>query len=82
MLLGHVSRTRPAEVLASGPEKANRFIRTVSEHGPFGLVDMARREHGYAPPPRVTQWCDLCFHVRRFLRPFHPDAFGPAEIYI
>lgn len=81
MLLGHISRVRPAEVLASGPEKVNRFIETVCARGPFGLADLARREYGYTPPSRVTQWCDLCCHVRRFLHPFHPEAFGPTEVY-
>ncbi|MBT4498668.1 MAG: hypothetical protein HOC74_13155 [Gemmatimonadetes bacterium] len=34
-----------------------------------------------AIPAWVTQNCDLCYRARTFLRRFHPEIFGPEEIY-
>ncbi len=81
MILGRVPETTPAEVLARGPENANEFIRIVCEQGPLGLAEAARRRYGFAWPEKVSQDCELCFHARKHLRRFHPDVFGPAEVY-
>lgn len=81
MILGRVPETTPARVLARGPETANRFVRVVCESGPRGLAELARAEYGFSAPERVTQTCELCYLARRFLRRFHPDVFGPAEVY-
>jgi len=82
MILGSVARVRPARLLADGPENANRFVQAVAKEGALGLADLARREHGFMPPDQVTQTCELCYLARRFLRRFHPDVFGPAEVYM
>lgn len=81
MILGKLPKTSPAKVLAAGPEKANRFVRTVCEQGAVGLADMAHREHGFSLPESVTQTCELCYLTRSFLRQFHPDVFAPQEVY-
>jgi hypothetical protein len=82
MILGNVPKTTPAALLASGPEKANRFVRTVSECGPLGLARLAEKEYGFVIPSCVAQNCELCYLTRTFLRAHHPEVFGPAEIYI
>ena len=81
MILGRLPESRPADVLAQGPEKANRFVRTICEHGAPGLAELAHREYGFVLPEAVTQTCELCYVTRSFLRRFHPDVFGPREIY-
>jgi len=81
IILGKLPETQPAALLTDGPEKANRFVRIVCESGPWGLADFARREYGFALPEMVTQMCHLCYVTRTFLRRFHPDVFGPEEIY-
>ena len=81
MILGTLPESTPASVLAAGPENANRFVQAVCEAGPLGLADLARREYGFERPERVTQGCELCYLTRRFLREFHPDVFGPEEVY-
>ena len=81
VILGKVAQVSPAELLAAGPEKAHRFVQVLGERGPRGLAELAAREYGYRLPERVTQECELCYLTRRFLRRFHPDIFGPAEIY-
>ena len=37
--------------------------------------------HGYQARQGYPQKCKLCWEVRKFLRPYFPDTFGPAEIY-
>ncbi|MCP4644083.1 MAG: radical SAM protein [bacterium] len=81
MILGTLPDVTPAQLLADGPEKANRFVAMVCEHGPLALMDFARREHGFEPPAAVTQSCELCYLARRFLSPHYPEVFGPGEIY-
>jgi len=81
MILGNTDRETPAELLARGPEKAHRFVETVCAKGPLGLAELARDEHRFSIPERVTQNCDLCYQTRSFLRRFHPQVFGPEEIY-
>ena len=81
IILGSVQHTTPAQLLARGPEKANRFVEIVSEQGPRGLAELARRDYGFTLPERVTQSCELCFITRRFLHGVHPEVFGPSEIY-
>ena len=81
MILGNTARTTPARVLAEGPERANRFIQLVCERGPLALAQLAHREHGFPIPASVTQSCELCYLTRKHLRQFHPEVFGPAEVY-
>jgi len=81
MILGKWPELTPAALFAEGPEKANRFVSTVCEHGALGLAELARREYGFVLPASVTQTCELCYVARSFLRRFHPDVFGPQEIY-
>lgn len=81
MVLGRIESVSPAQLLATGPENTNRFVRMVCESGALGLARLAQREYGFAMPERVTQDCELCYLARRFLRPHHPDVFGPREAY-
>jgi hypothetical protein len=81
MILGKLPKSHPADLLAKGPEKANRFVSTVCEKGAVGLADLALGEYGFVLPEGVTQTCELCFLTRSFLRQFHPDVFGPQEVY-
>ena len=81
MILGNVSETTPAELFARGPEKANRFVQVVCEQGPMGLAGLASQEYGFELPERVAQNCELCHVTRTYLREYHPEVFGPAEVY-
>jgi hypothetical protein len=81
MILGKWPELTPAALFARGPEKANRFVETVCEGGALELAELARREYGFELPERVTQTCELCYLTRSFLRQFHPEIFGPQEIY-
>ena len=82
MILGNVSETTPVEVLAAGPEKVHRFVEAVARGGPLALAWVAQREYGFEFPAKISQACDLCYTTRRFLSRFHPEVFGPAEVYM
>jgi len=81
VILGDASRTRLIDLLEAGPGNANVISRLLVEGGPFALAEMARRERGFVLPERACSKCDLCYTVRKFLRPFCPGIFGPAEVY-
>lgn len=81
MILGSVEETTPARVLAERPETVNRFVEVVCEGGPLALAELAAKEYGFTWPESVTQGCELCYLARCHLRQFHPEVFGPAEVY-
>lgn len=81
VILGKADRISVAELMARGLREANFIVRVLSEEGPTGLAEFARREHGFQMPQRARQKCELCFTTRRFLRPHYPDILAPEEIY-
>lgn len=81
VILGKADQAPVAEVVARGPSEANFIARILSQAGPIGLAEFARREHGFEIPRRARQKCELCFATRRFLRGHYPDILGPGEIY-
>ena len=81
VILGNARQRRLADLAARGPEKANEIVRILAAEGPFGLAEFARDRHGFAPPETACSKCDLCYTTRKFLRQFHPDVLGPAEVY-
>jgi hypothetical protein len=58
----------------------NDLVRMAYERGPYAYLELAI-QHGYQPREGYPQKCNLCWEVRKFLRPRFPDTFGPAEIY-
>jgi hypothetical protein len=64
-----------------GPASANVIARTLADGGPRALAALAQARHGFVAPDRAVSKCDLCYTVRRFLRPFYPDILGPAQVY-
>lgn len=81
VVLGDASRTSPGELFERGPGEANEIARILVRDGPFGLAELAAERHGFTAPDRARTKCDLCYTVRRFLRPHYPDILAPAEVY-
>ena len=81
IILGKIPESQPDMLLAEGLENVNRFVAILCEKGAVGLADLAHREYGYIVPEAVTQTCELCYLTRSFLRQFHPEVFGPQEVY-
>lgn len=68
------------ELIEKGFYTENELVKIVYEQGPFGLLELAV-ERGYHHRSGYPQKCYLCWDVRKFLRPYFPETFGPAEIY-
>ncbi len=81
VILGKADRIPVAELMSRGLRDANFIARILSEEGPYGLAEFARREHGFQVPERARQKCELCYLTRRFLAPRYHDILGPDEIY-
>lgn len=81
VILGNARHTPLLELLGRGPENANFIVRLLADAGPWGLAELAGRQHGFAPPALAASKCDLCYATRCFLRPFYPHILGPAEVY-
>ena len=58
----------------------SNLVRMAYERGPYAYLELAI-QRGYQPREGYPQKCNLCWEVRKFLRPYFPDTFGPAEIY-
>jgi len=81
VILGRADRLPIREVLAGAQTDASVIVRILSQEGPVALAQFARRQYGFPIPQRLRQKCELCYLVRKFLRPSYPDVLGPAEIY-
>jgi hypothetical protein len=58
----------------------SELVRMAYQRGPYAYLDLAKG-YGYQPRDGYPQKCSLCWEVRKFLRPYFPETFGPAEIY-
>ncbi len=80
IILGNVHKKPLLEWIEQEFDTENELIKIVKKDGPFGLLKLAI-EHGYKPKEGYPQKCNLCYEVRKYLRPFFPETFGPAEVY-
>ena len=80
IILGNAHDKPLLEWMQQGFDTENELIQIVKQEGPFGLLKLAI-ERGYKPKEGYPQKCNLCWEVRKFLRRFFPETFGPAEIY-
>jgi hypothetical protein len=79
IIIGNARQIPLPEMMKRGFTK-NELIRIVYEEGPFGLLKLAVKL-GYKPREGYPQKCNLCWEVRKYLRPYFPGTFGPEEIY-
>ncbi|MBU7003922.1 MAG: radical SAM protein [Theionarchaea archaeon] len=79
ILVGNARQSSLEEMMGSG-FAGNEIVRIVRERGPFGLLDLATGL-GYEARKGYPQKCNLCWEVRKYLRPHFPDILGPDEIY-
>jgi len=80
VIIGSVKRMPLGEYMRTGFAAHSALVAAVHRDGPLGLLPYAV-ERGYEPKERYPQKCGMCWEIRRFLRPFFPEAFGPAEVY-
>jgi hypothetical protein len=79
IILGN-AREEPLPAIMKDGFNSNEVVSMVREKGPFGLLDMAI-DLGYQARDGYPQKCNLCWEVRKFLRPRFPEALGPNEVY-
>jgi MoaA/NifB/PqqE/SkfB family radical SAM enzyme len=79
IIAGNVRETSLGEMMGNRFAD-NEIVRIVREKGPFGLLELATGL-GYEAKKGYPQKCNLCWEVRKFLRPHFPDILGPDEIY-
>ncbi len=80
IIIGNAHEKPLIEWMREGFHTQNPLVRMVYERGPYALLELAE-EYGYQARDGYPQKCGFCWEVRKFLRPFFPDTFGPAEIY-
>ncbi len=80
IIIGDAHKKPLVEWMERGFHTDDDLVRMVYEHGPYAYLKLAI-EHGYQPRDGYPQKCSLCWETRKFLRPYFPDTFGPAEIY-
>ncbi|MGQ9607713.1 MAG: radical SAM protein [bacterium] len=80
IILGNAHKKPLLEWMEQDFDIENELIQIVKKEGPFGLLKLAIK-HDYKLKEGYPQKCNLCWEVRKYLRPFFPETLGPAEIY-
>ena len=80
IIIGNIHKKPLTEYMKDGFQNDNDLISIICERGPFGYLELAI-QLGYKPENGYPQKCNLCWEVRKFLRPYFPGTFGPGEIY-
>lgn len=80
IIIGDAREKPVIQWIDQGFHTDNELVRMAYENGPYAYLELAVR-HGYRAREGYPQKCNLCWEVRKFLRPYFPDTFGPAEIY-
>ena len=80
VIIGDAHEKPLIEWMERGFHTANELVKMAYQRGPYAYLDLAK-EYGYQPRDGYPQKCNLCWEVRKFLRPYFPETFGPAEVY-
>jgi len=82
IIFGNINRTKLEDIWKQFSPDVNRFINTLFNFGPFGLLDESGRL-GYKKAKVYTGKCHLCTDIRQFLlnSGLEKSIVGPAECY-
>ena len=80
IIIGNAHKKPLLQWMKQGFQAGNDLVRMVYERGPYAYLELAV-QYGYKPRDGYPQKCNFCWEVRKFLRPYFTDTFGPAEIY-
>jgi len=82
IILGNIRQTPLEEIWRTFHPQHTKFIGTLCEKGPHGLLEEARAI-GYRELPAYASKCHLCTHLRQFFfeKGLYPTVLGPADCY-
>lgn len=80
IIIGNAYKKTLIEYMEQGFHTDNELVRIAYEQGPYGYIELAVNR-GYKLKDGYPQKCNLCWELRKFLRPYYPETFGPSEIY-
>ncbi len=80
IIVGNAHKKTLSEYMKQGFYAENELVKIAYEQGPYGYMELAVKR-GYKLKEGYPQKCNLCWELRKFLRPYYPETFGPAEIY-
>ncbi len=80
IIVGDIRKTPLPDAMHKGFLDWSPVVQAVYRDGPFGLLQLAL-PRGYRPADGYPQKCGLCWEVRKFLRPYYPEALGPPDVY-
>ena len=78
VIIGDARETTLAQLHSDPDWSQNDILRTLADHGPVGLLDMAPE---FEPRETYAQKCELCWEVRSHLAPSYPETLAPPECY-
>ena len=78
VIIGDARETTLAQLHSDPDWRQNDILRSLADHGPMGLLDMAPE---FEPRETYAQKCELCWEVRSHLAPSYPEALAPPECY-
>lgn len=78
--IGNAKERPLSSILAEYGPRRHPIIRELATGGPAALAEMAQ-QIGYIPRARYVSECQLCYDVRRFLRPLYSSELAPLICY-
>ena len=82
IIIGHISETTLAEIWQNWRPENDKFVNTLFNSGPAGLLDEALKL-GYKPAKLYAGKCHFCTSIRQFFfdKGLYKSTIGPAECY-
>ena len=82
IIFGNINRTKLEDIWKQFHPDVNRYINTLFNFGPFGLLDESRRL-GYKKAKVYAGKCHLCTSIRQYFlnSGLEESIIGPAECY-
>ena len=78
--IGNTKTAPLTQILESYNVKEHPILSVIAEEGPVGLLKMAITR-GFDKRKAFIDECNLCYEMRRFLRPYHPHHLSPETCY-
>ncbi|MGD8565235.1 MAG: radical SAM protein [Candidatus Bathyarchaeota archaeon] len=78
--LGNTKNTALTQILENYDVAEHPILSVIANEGPVGLLKMAIAK-GFNRQKKYADECNLCYEMRRFLRPYFPSYLSPEACY-